>query len=589
MKQLWSCSTTMRNPERAFQFLTTIAEMENREWTKEAQEELQSRLIKNRFYTPTKIDILPKELQDAFNDLNHKLTLEEAKAIFYAQNYEDAPMRGRTSFDPIEKMGLVALMDNKIYVTDMGQRFLDGEIEIGDVMLSYLLKFQYPNPLMKGFKDYNTNPFVNTLRLIRYVNEKCREQNLKEKGISRLEFGIFALSIVDYTKVESISEKLIAFRKQYEALKTDKEKSAYTEKYVSEYLKDFNNPQKNIHEYTDNIIRCLRLTKYIYIRGGGYYIDLEPRRMYEINAILEDLTGEAKYYSVEGYQAFIGDYYGYTLPFEKVSELTKIAGDIQKEINELQNSLNKAVSTINFADNIKDLKKQIQDLRNERLALQNETLKFKYEDDSKISEAEEALKNITKLGMKPSIALEKWANVALNIIDDAKLIKPNSPLGDDNEPTFTAPSKVPDIECFYENFSFICEVTMLTGRDQWYNEGQPVMRHLREFEDIHSETPSYCLFVAPRLHDDTINTFWIAVKYEYEGAKQRIIPITISELIEILEIFKTAKSQNVKIPHTKMMEFYNNCTDIGAVSNSTEWRTHIANQIAELKNGIVSH
>lgn len=589
MKQLWSCSTTMRNPERAFQFLSTIAEMEKREWTKEAQEELQSRLIKNRFYTPTKIDILPKDLQDAFNDLNHKLTLSEAKSIFYAQNYEDAPMRGRTSFDPIEKMGLVALMDNKIFVTDMGQRFLDGEIEIGDVMLSYLLKFQYPNPLMKGFKDYNTNPFVNTLRLIRYVDEKCREQKLKEKGISKLEFGIFALSIVDFSEVESISEKLLDFRKQYESLETDKEKNAYTEQYIADYLKDFNNPQKNIHEYTDNIIRCLRLTKYIYIRGGGYYIDLEPRRMYEINAILNDLTGEAKYYSVEGYQAFIGDYYGYTLPFEKVSELTKIAGDIQKEINELQKSLQKPVSTIKFADNIKDLKKQIQNLRNERLELQNETLKFKYEDDSKISEAEEALKNITKLGMKPSIALEKWANVALNIIDDAILIKPNSPLGDDNEPTFTAPSKVPDIECFYDSFSSICEVTMLTGRDQWYNEGQPVMRHLREFEDCHSETPSYCLFVAPRLHDDTINTFWIAVKYEYEGAKQRIIPITITELVEILEIFKTAKSKNIKIPHTKMMEFYNNCTDIGTVSNSTEWRSHIANQIALLKNEMVSH
>ena len=586
MKQLWSCSTTMRNPERAFQFLSTIAEMENREWTKEAQEELQSRLIKNRFYTPTKIDILPKELQAAFNDLNHKLTLDEAKTIFYAQNYEDAPIRGRTSFDPIEKMGLVALMDNKIFVTDMGQRFLDGEIDIGDVMLSYLLKFQYPNPLMKGFKDYNTNPFVNTLRLIRYVNEKCRKQGLKEKGISKLEFGIFALSIVDYSEVENISEKLLNFRKQYEGLETDKEKNAYTENYVAEYLRDFNNPQKNIHEYTDNIIRCLRLTKYIYIRGGGYYIDLEPRRMYEINAILDDLNGEAKYYTVEGYQAFLGDYYGYTLPFEKVSELTKIAGDIQKEINELQKSLQKPVLIINFADNIKDLKKQIQNLRNERLALQNETLKFKYEDDSKISEAEEALKNITKLGMKPSIALEKWANVALNIIDDAKLIKPNSPLGDDNEPTFTAPAKVPDIECFYDNFSSICEVTMLTGRDQWYNEGQPVMRHLREFEDNHSKTPSYCLFIAPRLHDDTINTFWFAVKYEYEGSKQKIIPITITELIEILEIFRTAKSQTIKFPHTKMMEFYNNCTNIGTVSNSTEWRNHISNQIKMLKKEV---
>ena len=586
MKQLWSCSTTMRNPERAFQFLSTIAEMESREWTKSAQEELQSRLIKNRFYTPTKIDILPKDLQDAFNDLNHKLTLSEAKSIFYAQNYEDAPMRGRTSFDPIEKMGLVALMDNKIFVTDMGQRFLDGEIEIGDVMLSYLLKFQYPNPLMKGFKDYNTNPFVNTLRLIRYVNEKYREQGLKEKGISKLEFGIFALSIVDYSEVESISEKLLYFRKQYESLKTDKEKNAYKEKYIAEYLKDFNNPHKNIHEYTDNIIRCLRLTKYIYIRGGGYYIDLEPRRMYEINAILNDLTGEAKYYSVESYQTLIGDYYGYTLPFETISELTKIANAIQKEINELQKSLQRPASTIKFADNTKGLKKQIQNLRNKRLALQNETLKFKYEDDSKISEAKEALKNITKLGMKPSIALEKWANVALNIIDDAKLIKPNSPLGDDNEPTFTAPAKVPDIECFYDTFNAICEVTMLTGRDQWYNEGQPVMRHLREFEDCHSEIPSYCLFIAPRLHDDTINTFWFAVKYEYEGSRQKIIPITITELIKILEIFKTAKLNNIKITHKKIMEFYNNCTDIDNISNSTEWRNHISNQIEILKQTI---
>ena len=29
MKKLWSCSTTMRNPERAYQFLSTIAEMED--------------------------------------------------------------------------------------------------------------------------------------------------------------------------------------------------------------------------------------------------------------------------------------------------------------------------------------------------------------------------------------------------------------------------------------------------------------------------------------------------------------------------------------------------------------------------------
>lgn len=578
MKQLWSCSTTMRNPERAYQFLSTIAEMEGRDWTNNAQEELQSRLIKNRFYTPTKIDILPETLQKAFCDLNHALTLEEAKSIFYAQQYKDAPIRGRTSFDPIEKMGLVALIENKITITDMGRRFLDGEIEIGDVMLAYLLKFQYPNPLMKGFSDYNTKPFINTLRLIKYVNQKCRERGIKEKGISKLEFGIFALSITNYEEVENIAEQLLCFRTETDKL-NDSEKEIYIKDFINEYLRDFKNPQENIHEYTDNIIRCLRLTKYIYIRGGGYYIDLEPRRMLEINAILSDLSGQADYYSVESYYAYIGDYYGYTLPFESVENLQKIASDIVDEINGLKIELRKEIFAIELKTEIKELKIQIENLRKERLSLQNEKLKYTYNDIAKIDEAENALKNINKLGIKPSIALEKWANIALNIIDDATLIKPNSPLGDDNEPTFTAPAKVPDIECYYENFQSICEVTMLTGRDQWFNEGQPVMRHLREFENKNTSVPSYCLFVAPRIHNDTINTFWFSVKYEYEGAKQKIIPITISELIEFLEVVKSAKNNGVRISHTDFMNFYDRCAAIENIVTSTMWREHIANEI----------
>lgn len=582
MKQLWSCSTTMRNPERAYQFLSTIAEIEDREWTKTTQEELQARLIKNRFYTPTKIDILPPELQDAFNDLNHQLSLEEAKAIFYAQNYEDPPMRGRTSFDPIEKMGLAGLMDNKIFITDIGRRYLGGEIEIGDVMLSYLLKFQYPNPLMRGFSDYNTKPFINTLRLIKFVNKKCQKRGLKAKGISKLEFGIFALSITDYRDVENIADKLLDFRYEMNQLDS-KTKDSYVDSFIDQYLSDFNNPHENVFEYSDNIIRCLRLTKYIYIHGGGYYIDLEPRRMIEIDAILKDLTGEAHYYSIDGYYAFLGDYYGYTLPFESVEKLKKIANDIHVEIKALQTSLKKNISTLELKTEIKELKEQIEELRIERLSLQNEQLKYTYDDNSKIEEAENALMNINKLGIKPSIALEKWANIALNIIDDAILIKPNSPLGDDNEPTFTAPGKVPDIECYYDSFRSICEVTMLTGRDQWFNEGQPVMRHLRDFENQDKSIPSYCLFIAPRIHQDTINTFWMSVKYEYEGMKQKIIPITISELIEIIGIIKAAKVNGIKVQHSEMMQFYDNCTDIAGIIDSTAWRKHINKTIQDFK------
>ena len=63
---------------------------------------------------------------------------------------------------------------------------------------------------------------------------------------------------------------------------------------------------------------------------------------------------------------------------------------------------------------------------------------------------------------------------------------------------------------------------MLNGRDQWHNEGQPVMRHFRDFENASVLNDNYCLFIAPKLHRDTINTFWFSVKYEYEGTKYNI-------------------------------------------------------------------
>ena len=48
------------------------------------------------------------------------------------------------------------------------------------------------------------------------------------------------------------------------------------------------------------MIRYIRLTKYIYIRGKYVhtYIDLEPRRMTELNSILEndDVEGAKKIY-----------------------------------------------------------------------------------------------------------------------------------------------------------------------------------------------------------------------------------------------------------------------------------------------------
>ncbi len=180
------------------------------------------------------------------------------------------------------------------------------------------------------------------------------------------------------------------------------------------------------------------------------------------------------------------------------------------------------------------------------------------------------------------VALEKWTNIALNIIDDAVEIKPMCAVGDDNEPIFTAPGGVADIECYYGAFSAIAEVTMLTSRDQWYNEGQPVMRHLRDFENRNTALPSYCLFIAPKLHADTINQFYMSVKYEYEGTSQKIVPLTIEQLIKILQIVRERVVSNNRFSHHVLMEFYNACTDFSMIHSSLEWESLIDSKISEL-------
>jgi hypothetical protein len=105
--------------------------------------------------------------------------------------------------------------------------------------------------------------------------------------------------------------------------------------------------------------------------------------------------------------------------------------------------------------------------------------------------------------------LEHITTLALYALNDAEIIKPNYPVGDDNEPASTAPAGIADIECYYKNFNMICEVTMLSRRDQWFNEGQPVMRHLRNFENINNN--SYCIFIAPNIHTDSAETFGLQI------------------------------------------------------------------------------
>ncbi|MDA3908763.1 MAG: AlwI family type II restriction endonuclease [Sulfurimonas sp.] len=589
MRKAWSISTTVRNPERLRNFLITLKEIENKEWNHETQIEFQARLVKNRYYgfgSAQFYNNLPSQLVDNIQDINYVITLDEAIHILEERNYpQGIAIRGRTSYKPLEKIGLASRVDNKIKLTSLGNYLLEDDYDLGEMFFKSFLKWQYPNPVDRDFKDseiYDVKPFILTLHLINEVNKIWSSEGNKTIGISKTEFEIFGQTLLNYKDLEEQAKTLVEFRLFLRALTTHKEKKEFTQKYIEIFLVDFTNiDNNNLSDYADNTIRYFRLTRLIYIRGGGFYIDLEPRRMVEINALLETYDGSSDEFSKKEYIEYISDINLPVLPWQSEQEQKKISDAIKPEIVALETEL-KMQESLDA--------KSVEELREYRKKLQNIKIKKELQLIPKIDETIDSLINIRNLDLKPSIALEKYITMALNIINDAKEIRANSLVGDDNEYIFTAPANKPDIECYYESFNSICEVTMLNGRDQWHNEGQPVMRHFRDFEDTSSHESNYCLFIAPKLHRDTINTFWFSLKYEYEGTKQKIVPFTINQIIEILEVIKTLKVNGRVFSHLQFQKILDEIValkDKDSVNSSDDWLRAIPELINKFKREVL--
>lgn len=585
----WSISTTVRNPERVRNFLKVLKTLEGQTWDYACQEQFQILLLQNRLYGAYNNQFysgLPQKYIDLLES-DKPISFEQAQEILNSKNYVGGnDMRGRQSYNPLKKMGFVYENHKVLRFTDFGNYFLNDNYDLGEIFFKSFIKWQLPNPASQDFKvGYNIKPFIGTLHLINEVNKLCRKQGVKDKGISKLEFQLFAVTLFDYRQISSQAKKLLDFRNAYSK---SIDKDTFIDNYINSNLAHIDGIN-NLQDYADNAIRYFRLTRYICIRGG-YYIDLEPRRQVEIEGLLKfDNASAHQFNNINKYYEYLGDINAPSLPWENLTENRKIATRILEEIADYKKQLNETEELVGKKNlitlNYSQLKDYISYLRTARQDLQR---KIEHNRTQSLQEAENCrneLKNIYSSRNKKSIELERLCTLALNALDDAIEIKPNYPVGDDNEPIFTAPGNKPDIECYYKDFNAICEVTMLTDRQQWFNEGQPVMRHLYDFEITNSGKTGYCLFIAPTMHRDTMNVYWGYRKIGYEGAKQRIVPLTINQFVELLEVLIAKKTKGQKLRCDEMRQLYDlvvdsadNCQDAPTWVKSIEtilsdWKT----------------
>lgn len=210
----------MREPSRLPDFLRVLKAMSGAEWNAESQVEYQIRLLQARLYGVGSMQFyqgLPKR-DIKLLESGDAVSFDDARRIFTSKNYKDAPMRGRTSYKPLGKLGFAALPGKRVQITESGEALLAEADDYGDLFLRVLLKWEIPNVLdARGFPPeggYNIKPFVGFLRLIDAVNTLCQQSGMKAKGLSFLEVMGFGITLIDYHKINKTAHDIINLRRR---------------------------------------------------------------------------------------------------------------------------------------------------------------------------------------------------------------------------------------------------------------------------------------------------------------------------------------------------------------------------------------
>jgi hypothetical protein len=565
MANVWSFNTTVRNPERMETMLRVLSEMEGIDFNASGQEQFFGLLIKKRLYTPTRGKLGDSSLINAVYGGSHDdldANIVEDILSKYRSGSVDGAGRGRTAAGILNRFGLCVALQSKgpVVITSVGKKWLNNEIDDEELFTKFFLKWQYPNQIESGYRDCNIKPFPAVLSLIRRVNEEWERLGNNPVGLEKDEYRLFAPALKNESNIESYTAQIISYRSKKKIL-SNKERSDFINDYARQRaigiygLSNETNLRKQIadlKDYSDSSIRYFRVSGLIALRGGGTHIDIAHDKSVEADSILKTMNLSAKeFQSYEEYLGYLNDLSQPALPWENEEDLTRISSKLTSMLVSEAKEAKIEISTANLeqqplAKRVIALHERINDVRIEKLRGLRHNIEVLDESIAKLSSITD--RNYETLTSRPSLDFEWYTSRALMVLNDAIRIDPSFKVGDDGIPTGFR-GNTSDIECEYETFGLTVEVTLLLGRDQWVAEGQPVMRHLRDFEDKLSENKGkYCLFVSPFIHRDTLNTFWTNNKHGYEGVRQNIIPLKLDQFIEFLRLSR-AKIINGDLSH----------------------------------------
>lgn len=354
-----SFDTTIRNPERIPQFISILSKFENQIIDDEVALKLEGEIIRYKIFEPTKetLGTYVKEYHDKFDFIaDDQSTGASNRVLLYYNEWVDSnpgemdiekivyllkntitahkdkgwnggwESRIHTQFNFLNELGLVRVIKGeKIKISDNGKLMIktyENGYPIEDefdetyeqsAFLNAFCKYQINNPYRKNTISVNFFPLV--LNVIKYLDEKY-----SYKGITRQEITfIISWGNNDY---KTLAELIYQFREEfgfevsnevvYEHAMNLMDDSTpndilmpATKTFIESKKKDYKF-DKLIVETPDEVIRKLRLTMLISLRGAGTFIDINSNEKNKIDHILNNYSMNINFSNEDDYFDYMG-------------------------------------------------------------------------------------------------------------------------------------------------------------------------------------------------------------------------------------------------------------------------------------------
>jgi hypothetical protein len=600
--KVWSISTSIRDPLRVPDFLRALAQVEGRVWDHKAQDDFYIHQIALRVRKKISRAKLSTESIRLLDSSEDDLSYEQARKIFDENQYVGDGMRGRNDIALLVDLGLADKTEN-VRITSLGRVLLNHEIEMKEIMLNFALKFQVPQAEHSKYKSelgYAIRPFTGTLALINKVNSMWVHAGNEPKGLSWDEFCIFVPTLINYSQIDSQAQFIVDLRNKVKVERTPKAKDEVFKSNIESFLEPLLERSEkatdkkllnNLFDYGDNAFRYFQQSMFLSLRGGGRYVDVSPLAEAQVQMLLDDEEFKPlNFESFSVYAEYLQDLNSFVPPWSTPDKRDQIEKSLRRILDEkgVKPSESNKIKTQSalpsvFREDaeIAQLRKNIVDLNVQDLALAATSVEF----------LEECISEFVLLGKRQDIPMAEETRIkqptqleyvtfkTFLSINDLLQIKPNYPVDDEGNPTFTAGGNMPDLEIFYKDFNAICEVTMMTNKSQWMMESQPVQRHLADFSLKYSEKTALGIFIAPSVHRDTKNNFHFAFHYGGDSFESlRVIPFDFASWSGTVKNIAEARQNGKNLSQENFYEYLMSMLpSITSKETTDDWWERISN------------